>query len=91
MFVHEQEDETAFEALTQIGEAIDALKSPTGSRTAPARTCKDLALSHPDFDNGMYWIDPNAGSPVDAIEVFCDIKQHLTCIMPKPDQVATSK
>jgi hypothetical protein len=82
-----KEDENAFEALVQIGEAIDAFKKPTGTRAAPARTCKDLALSHPDFDNGMYWIDPNAGSPVDAIEVYCDIKLHLTCITPSPSQV----
>lgn len=38
-------------------------------------------------NSGMYWVDPNAGSPVDAIEVYCDIKQHQTCVLPKPSQV----
>ena len=40
------------------------------------------------FFAGMYWIDPNQGSPVDAIEVHCDLKTHTTCILPKPSQVA---
>ena len=36
---------------------------------------------------GMYWIDPNGGSPVDAIEAFCDLSLHQTCVMAKPSQV----
>ena len=36
---------------------------------------------------GIYWIDPNQGSPIDAIEVYCNIKSHQTCVFAKPSQV----
>ena len=36
---------------------------------------------------GMYWVDPNAGNPVDALEVFCDMDNQQTCVLPKPSQV----
>ena len=35
----------------------------------------------------MYWVDPNAGNPVDALEVFCDMDNQQTCVLPKPSQV----
>ena len=33
----------------------------------------------------QYWIDPNAGSPKDAILVYCDMSSLATCVQPKPD------
>ena len=36
---------------------------------------------------GMYWIDPNQGSPLDAIEVYCDIADHMTCIYASPSTI----
>ncbi len=36
---------------------------------------------------GNYWIDPNQGSPVDSIEVYCNIKAHQTCVYAKPSIV----
>jgi hypothetical protein len=81
------DEENAFEALAEIEAAIEAIRKPDGSRKAPARTCKDLAMAHPDLPNAMYWIDPNQGSPVDAIEAFCDISSHTTCVPAKPSQV----
>ncbi len=47
-----QNDEDAFEALQRLSEAIELYKNPTGSRQAPARTCMDLALSHPELQSG---------------------------------------
>ena len=38
--------------MTEIQEAIDAIRSPEGTAEAPARTCKDLALAHPELENG---------------------------------------
>ena len=81
------QDENAFEALERLQSVIDSYRNPTGEKEYPARTCKDLALAHPDFNDGLYWIDPNQGSPVDAIEVWCNIKGHQTCILPKPSEV----
>jgi len=80
-------DENAFEAITRISETIEALRNPDGTQKAPARTCRDLALANPDFENGYYYIDPNQGSPVDAIEVYCDIKKQETCIIPSPNTI----
>ena len=45
-------DENAFEALTRLTEEIDLYKNPSGTRAAPARTCKDLAMAYPDKENG---------------------------------------
>ena len=36
---------------------------------------------------GMYFVDPNQGSPKDAIEVFCDMSTRQTCVLPKPSSV----
>jgi len=44
-------------------------------------------VSHPEFEDGVYWIDPNQGSHVDAIEVYCHMKTHQTCVYAKPSQV----
>ena len=33
---------------------------------------------------GEYWIDPNSGTPKDAILVYCDMDTKSTCITPKP-------
>lgn len=35
----------------------------------------------------MYWIDPNRGSPADAVLVYCDMKAKATCITAKPGEV----
>jgi len=47
------------------------------------------------LSNGNYWVDPNAGSEVDAIEVYCNFKSEAieTCVYPlqksiKPDTYA---
>lgn len=31
---------------------------------------------------GSYWVDPNQGSPLDAIKVFCNMETGETCINP---------
>lgn len=44
--------ENAFEALTEIEQALEAIRKPAGTQDAPARTCKDLAMAHPDLKSG---------------------------------------
>lgn len=75
----------AFEALGKLHAAIEMIRNPTGTSDAPARTCKDLALAHPELQDGLYFIDPNQGSPKDAVQVFCHIAKRETCVIPKPD------
>ena len=33
---------------------------------------------------GYYWVDPNAGVKLDAIQVYCDFrsKKIYTCVLP---------
>ena len=46
------QNENAFEALSRIEQAINALRKPDGTQKAPAKTCKDLALANPEYENG---------------------------------------
>ena len=39
--------------LQEMGRSIQSLRDPKGTKEAPARTCKDLAARHPDYESGM--------------------------------------
>nr|KAG5688324.1 hypothetical protein BaRGS_009956 [Batillaria attramentaria] len=58
----------------------------TANRRDPTHTwtCRDIKEKNPDFKSGEYWIDPNLGSAVDAILVYCRMETGETCIRPKP-------
>lgn len=45
--------EEIFGSLNSLKQDIEHMKFPMGTQTNPARTCKDLHLSHPDFPDGM--------------------------------------
>ncbi|KAG2465005.1 CO1A2 protein, partial [Polypterus senegalus] len=70
--------------LKSLNTQIENLLTPEGSRKNPARTCRDIRLSHPDWTSGYYWIDPNQGCTMDAIQVHCDFTTGETCIYPNP-------
>lgn len=36
---------------------------------------------------GEYWIDPNEGSPRDAIQVYCNMEMGETCIPANPASI----
>ncbi|XP_055742455.1 collagen alpha-2(I) chain-like [Salvelinus fontinalis] len=56
---------------------------PDGTKKHPATTCLALWLFQPNFTIGMYYIDPNQGSPADAILVYCDFTAApKTCLSP---------
>ncbi|KAM7416837.1 hypothetical protein PAMA_018757 [Pampus argenteus] len=64
------------------------INPPDGSKQHPATTCLELWLAHPNSPNGMYYIDPNHGSPADAFQVYCDfIAEPKTCLSPVQPQV----
>ncbi|EPQ15332.1 Collagen alpha-1(XI) chain [Myotis brandtii] len=44
--------EEIFGSLNSLKQDIEHMKFPMGTQTNPARTCKDLQLSHPDFPDG---------------------------------------
>lgn len=46
--------EDIFSSLNNLKQDIERLKYPVGSQNNPARTCKDLQLSHPEFPDGEW-------------------------------------
>lgn len=40
---------------------IDVIKKPLGTRKNPARTCRDLYLGHPDFQDGKLMLIAHRG------------------------------
>ncbi|XP_055017462.1 collagen alpha-1(III) chain-like [Boleophthalmus pectinirostris] len=61
---------------------------PEGTREHPATTCMELWLAQPNVTNGIYFIDPNHGSPADAFQVYCDFTaEPKTCLSPLQSQV----
>lgn len=74
--------------IKSLNTQIENLLTPEGSRKNPARTCRDIKLSHPDWSSGFYWIDPNQGCTNDAIKVFCDFTTRETCIYAHPESIA---
>ncbi|KAK2507467.1 hypothetical protein MC885_011173 [Smutsia gigantea] len=75
--------EEIFGSLHSLKQDIEHMKFPTGTQTNPARTCKDLQLSHPDFPDGEYWVDPNQGCSGDSFKVYCNFTSGgETCIYP---------
>uniref|UniRef100_A0A8C9RA96 Fibrillar collagen NC1 domain-containing protein n=1 Tax=Scleropages formosus TaxID=113540 RepID=A0A8C9RA96_SCLFO len=75
--------EDIFSSLNNLKQDIERMKFPMGTQDNPARTCKDLQLSQPDFPDGEYWIDPNQGCPGDSFKVFCSFTSGgETCIYP---------
>lgn len=37
--------------------------------------------------SGMYWVDPNQGSTLDAIKVHCNMETGETCIHPTESSI----
>lgn len=37
--------------------------------------------------SGMYWVDPNQGSTLDAIKVHCNMETGETCIYPSDSSI----
>jgi len=71
-------------AYNKLRDTFENFAKPDGEKNSPAKTCRDLHTAYPDKPSGEYWVDPNAGSPQDAILVYCDMAKQATCIQPKP-------
>lgn len=66
--------EEIFGSLDSLKQDIQHMKFPMGTQNNPARTCKDLQLSHPDFPDGMLIIhDKTNGLNFEVTEVLCQL------------------
>ncbi len=80
----DEQKQMVIRAYNNLKETFEQFAKPDGGKNTPAKTCKDLHLAHPEKPSGDYWIDPNSGTPKDAIFVHCDMESGATCITPKP-------
>ncbi|KAG7260345.1 hypothetical protein CRUP_035139 [Coryphaenoides rupestris] len=76
--------EEIFGSLNSLRQEIETMRFPLGTRDSPARTCQDLQLSQPAYQDGEYWIDPNQGCSRDSFKVFCNFTSGAveTCLYP---------
>lgn len=61
-----------------------------GTLENPGKSCWEISLMLPKMKYGKtYYIDPNGGSPADAIEVVCKKSEEevWTCIPPTVDEI----
>ncbi|XP_029108441.1 collagen alpha-1(II) chain-like [Scleropages formosus] len=65
------------------------LDPPDGTKEHPATTCLELQLCQPNYTSGLYYIDPNQGSPLDAFLVYCNFTTEggKTCLLPRETQM----
>merc|ERR1712013_431250 len=68
--------ETLKEELTKVDKRV----KPTGQLETPARTCAELFKTWKHLPSGDYFIDPNEGSPADAILANCNKETKETCV-----------
>lgn len=68
--------------LKSLSQKIENIRSPEGTQANPARMCRDLRMCNSGGKSGFYWVDPNQGSPLDAIKVFCNMETGQTCVHP---------
>lgn len=78
-----------FFEIDSLDEKVKSLEETDGSRLRPARSCSDLLLNNKANVDGWYWIDPNLGSKVDAIRVWCNMSSGgQTCVHPQRNGVS---
>lgn len=66
--------------LEKLLEKVDKKTKPTGKLDHPARTCAELFNDWKFLPSDYYFIDPNEGSPSDAILAKCNKETKETCV-----------
>jgi len=77
-----EDTEQSYYGLSVAREALNRVFKPKGTHTSPGRTCRDIKYANPEFKNGEYYIDPNEGTGVDAIKVYCNFDMGESCVLP---------
>ena len=47
---------TVYTSIYAMRKEIDAMSKPFGTKTNPARSCRDIYYAHPTFDDGLHSI-----------------------------------
>jgi hypothetical protein len=47
--------------------------SPGATMETAAKSCREIQIADPTAGNGVYWIDPNAGTTGDAFQIYCEM------------------
>ncbi|VDQ16496.1 unnamed protein product [Trichobilharzia regenti] len=83
--------------IESLEASMNSFEQPMGTQQNPARHCRDIyeAAEFPEtLKSGVYWIDPNLGSPTDAFAVECRFQNTgdvaETCIKPSEDAKTVS-
>lgn len=74
--------EEIFSSLNNLKQDIERLKYPMGTQNNPARTCKDLQLSHPEFPDGE-WAGRRANLNSMQTQELKAVKHSLFCEVHK--------
>lgn len=80
-----------FKQFYDLIEDYDKIVRGSGGKDDPARTCKELFEWFPQTASGDYWIDPNEGSHLDAVLVYCNQTTQETCIYPQQTAMDRNK
>jgi hypothetical protein len=77
-----ESDYTLSDFVVELAQQIDGVTKPDGSREFPAKSCKDLKLTFPEVQSGLYWMDPNAAKSADSFQAQCRFSGEAaeTCI-----------
>ncbi|KAK1803171.1 hypothetical protein P4O66_021688, partial [Electrophorus voltai] len=79
----ERDMEEVLASLTSMRTEVEGMRNPLGTFHSPGRTCKELWMCHPDYPDGVYWIDPNQGCHRDSVKVYCNFTgEGETCLQP---------
>lgn len=82
----EEKRKIVLRAYEQLKASLERFKKPNGDKNNPGKTCRDIAVAHPELKSGNYWIDPNEGDERDAILVYCDMEKKASCVLPQPNK-----
>lgn len=56
MLLYPHQSDDAYADLNTLGEAINRVKRPLGTRRAPGQHCQHIKLKNPDFKNGTSYM-----------------------------------
>lgn len=66
-------DGSSYTRVNRIARFTRWSEAGGNSPANPAASCQALKTANPSAPTGLYWVDPNGGSPSDAIQLWCEM------------------